>query len=552
MTQVGDGGDTMTGGEAIVRSLAANGIDTVFGIPGAQIYPLFDALLRLGLHTVVPRHEQAAAYMAMGAAQSTGRPAAFAVVPGPGILNTTAALCTAAGTCTPVLGVTGQIPSSFAGIGRGHLHELADQRGTLSGIVKSAVSVPSVAATSTVVNAAMRTMVSGRPGPVTIEMAWDTMASAGPALIESPLACAGAGEVDLDAIAAAAAMIKAARQPLLMVGGGARHAFAEVRALAEKLQVPVTAFRSGRGVLAADHPLWLDPVAARLLWDSVDLVIGIGTRLEMLSMRWRDMMTYEPRLSGGRTLIRIDVDGDEMHRLVPDVAVVADSAAGAAALERSVIGPAGGAGADRLDDLRRTARSRYVKVQPQVDYLDVIRDVLPRDGFFVPELSQMGFTSYFAFPVYEPRTYVTEGYQGTLGFGFPTALGVKIANPDRAVVSVSGDGGFMFGVQELATAAQYGIGLVTIVFDNGGYGNVRRDQQERFGGRLIGADFPNPDFVALARSFGLTSQRVASPMELRAALAVALDADEPAVLVVKDGTTEVSPWEFIHMATVPK
>ncbi len=542
--------ELMTGGEAMVRSLIANGIETVFGIPGAQIYPLFDALHRLDVNTIVTRHEQGAAYMALGAAKSTGLPSAFAVVPGPGVLNTTAALCTAAGNCSPVLGVTGQIPTSFDGVGRGHLHELADQRGTLRGLVKSASLIESPDAASGVINAAVATMVSGRPGPATVEMAWDVMASVGPASIETP-EVGRATDVDHDAIAAAAKLIAEARQPLVMVGAGAQHASVEVRQLVALLGAPVTAFRSGRGIVAADDPLWLDPVAARTLWDSVDLVIGIGSRLEMLTMRWRSMMQYESTLSGGRKLIRIDIDPVEMNRLVPDVAIVADSAAGASALAAAVRPNSNGAGLGHLDALRVHARHRFQRVQPQVGYWDVIRDVLPRDGFLVPELSQMGFASYFAFPVYEPRTYVTEGFQGTLGFGFPTALGVKVANRDRAVVSVTGDGGFMFGVQELATAAEYGIGLVTILFDNGGYGNVRRDQDERFGGRRIGSDLRNPDFVQLVESFGIAAQRVRSATELGPVLEQAISDDGPIVIVVNDGVTETSPWDFIHMPTIP-
>ena len=188
------------------------------------------------------------------------------------------------------------------------------------------------------------------------------------------------------------------------------------------------------------------------------------------------------------------------------------------------------------------------KVQPQVDFLAVIRDLLPRDGFFVPELSQMGFASYFAFPVLAPRTYVTEGYQGTLGFGFPTALGVKVANPTKAVVSLTGDGGFLFGLQELATAAAHGIGVVTIVFNNHAYGNVRRDQLNGFEGRLSGAELRNPDFVKLADSFGVDAHRLTTPAALRPVLAAALDADRPCLIEVETPTgSEVSPWEFIQM-----
>jgi acetolactate synthase-1/2/3 large subunit len=171
----------------------------------------------------------------------------------------------------------------------------------------------------------------------------------------------------------------------------------------------------------------------------------------------------------------------------------------------------------------------------------------------VPELSQAGFATYTgAYPVLEPRTYVSEGYQGTLGFGFPTALGVKVANPDRAVVSITGDGGFAFGLQELATAAQYGIGVVTILFNNRSYGNVLRDQELAFGGRTIGARLDNPDFVKLAQSFGVDAARVREPNALRAALEHALGAGRPALIEVTiDPGTESSPWPFIHMRSRP-
>ena len=188
-------------------------------------------------------------------------------------------------------------------------------------------------------------------------------------------------------------------------------------------------------------------------------------------------------------------------------------------------------------------------VQPQVAYLDVIREVMPRDSFFVEELSQMGFTSYYAYPVYEPRTYVTTGFPGTLGFGFQTALGVKAGNPNRAVVSVTGDGGFMFGVQELATAVQENLGVVTLVFNNGGFGNVRRDQQTRFGDRVIGSELHTPDFTALAKSFGMASKRVTSPEELSPALKSAIKKDKPALIEVSiERGSEATPWPFIMPA----
>jgi acetolactate synthase-1/2/3 large subunit len=185
-----------------------------------------------------------------------------------------------------------------------------------------------------------------------------------------------------------------------------------------------------------------------------------------------------------------------------------------------------------------------------MQYLDVIRQVLPRDGFFVEEICQAGFTSYYGFPVYQPRTFVSCGHQGTLGFGFPTALGVKVGNPDKPVVSITGDGGFMFGVQDLATAVQYGINLVTVLFNNNAYGNVLRDQQRLFEGRLIGSELRNPDFVKLAESFGMAGCRIATPAQLKRELDKALSQDAPALIeVTVDPRSEVSPWEFLTPAS---
>ena len=196
---------------------------------------------------------------------------------------------------------------------------------------------------------------------------------------------------------------------------------------------------------------------------------------------------------------------------------------------------------------RWQATARAIRaVQPQLDYLDVIREVLPRDGIFVDEISQVGMSAWFGFPVYIPRSFITCGYAGTLGYGFNTALGAKAANPDQAVVSVNGDGGFLFGVQELATAVQYRLGVVAIVFNNGGWGNVRRDQLARLHGEVFGVDLHNPDFVRLAQSFGAQAWRTDTPAGLRDCLGQALQADAPAVIEVQvPRDSEAPPWDFI-------
>ena len=546
----------MTGGMAIVEALIANGVDTVFGLPGAQLYALFDALQqrRDALRTVGARHEQACGYMAFGYARSSGRPGVYAVVPGPGLLNTTAALATALGCNTPVLCITGQVPSAFIDRGRGHLHELPDQLAALRSLVKWAARIERPDDAPTVIDEAFRQMLSGRPGPVAVEMAWDAMGSQA---FVTPLAAAAISPAPAPSpneVAAAAELLVAAQRPMIMTGSGAQHASAAVRALAEQLAAPVAAFRGGRGVLAEDHELGLSSYAAFRLWPETDALIGIGTRLEMPYMRWTGMMTLVDRPSPPPHLLRIDIDPAEMRRLVPHAGIVADADAGTRALlaavgraQRRTSAGAMAAWRGRIALAKAAARTEIEQVQPQLAYLDVIRELLPRNGFFVGELSQVGFTAYFGYPVYAPRTYVSEGYQGTLGFGFPSALGVKIAHPDRVVISVTGDGGFMFGVQELATAVQERIGLVTLLFNNSSYGNVLRDQRTNFANRIHGALLDNPDFMLLARAFGVEGHRVASPDELRPVLRQAIAANAPVLIeVMVPQDSEVSPWAFIH------
>jgi len=546
---------SMSGGEAMIRAAQANGISCIFGIPGAQIYPMFDAMYRLGIETIVTKHEQGAAYMAFGYAKATGKPSAFAVVPGPGVLNTTAALCTAMGANAPVLCLTGQVPSSYLGQGRGHLHELKDQAGTLRTIIKDAYHISEPAQTSSTINEAFKTLLGNRPGPVSVEMCWDTMAQVynditilpGNEFIDQP-------PLDDDQITLAAKALAKANNPMIMCGAGAQHASEEVLALAELLQAPVTAFRSGRGVVSEDHALGVSSVAARALFDEVDVLVGIGSRLEMIYMRWNSMQLYEKSPQGGPTLIRIDIDEKEMERLVPDIPVVGDAATACTALYNVLLNKVK-PNPDRASLIAAAkVKTRHVidKIQPQMAYLDVIREVLPRDGFLVPEVSQMGFTSYYGIPIYEPRTYVTEGFQGTLGYGFQTALGVKVACPDKAVIAVTGDGGLMFGIQELATAVSHNIGVITLVFNNQGFANIRRDQTNAYAGRLIGADFDNPDFVKLAESFGARGYLCDSPQTLRPILEKALLEDKPALIEIKQTRgSEVSPWEFIMLKENP-
>src|SRR6201981_2481533 len=321
---------SMTGGEAIVSSIVAHGVDTVFGLPGAQIYGLFDAFQQAQLKVIGARHEQAWGYMAYGYARSTGRPGVFSVVPGPGVLNAGAAMLTAFGANEPVLCLTGQVPTQFLGKGRGHLHEMPDQLATLRTFVKWAdrIEYPDIA--PSMVSRAFQEMMSGRRGPVVLEMPWDVFtqrADVGASKVFDPFP---PPQPDTERIKDAAALVAASKSPMIFVGSGAIHPADAILELAELIDAPVVAFRSGRGIVSNAHELGLTMAAAYRLWGNTDLMIGIGTRLELPTMtRW----PYQP---DGLKSVRIDIDPVEMRRYPPNVAIIADAKAGTRALAAAV------------------------------------------------------------------------------------------------------------------------------------------------------------------------------------------------------------------------
>jgi acetolactate synthase I/II/III large subunit len=539
--------ETKSTGEAMVGALVREGVDTVFGIPGAQTYELFDALGRASDHirVLAPRHEQAASYMAFGYARSTGRTGVYSVVPGPGVLNSSAGLCTAYGASAPVVCLTSEVPSPYIGVGLGHLHELPDQLGTLRTLTKWAAQIGHPTEAPGLVTEALRRASSGRPRPVAVQAPWDVLTMRAAVADDAGAGATGEGApaIDENAVDRLADMLAGARSPLIMVGSGAQHASAEVLALAEHLQAPVVPFRSGRGIVSSDHHLGMSCGEGHDLYAETDVVLGIGSRMELLWFRWG------PRRDGLK-VATIDIDPRQATLLGASPSVTGDAAAATRMLvdaltARSDPRPSR---AEELSAVKAATAAQIAEITPHAQFVGAIRDVLPRDGFFVEEICQAGFAATYALPVYEPRTYVSGGHQGTLGFGFPTSLGVKVAHPDRAVVSVTGDGGFQFGLQELATAVQERIGVVTVLFDNNAYGNVLRDQQ-RIYGREVASRLHNPDWLRLAESYGVAATSATTPEELRSALDDALSADAPALIHVPvDPATERSPWPLLMPA----
>jgi acetolactate synthase I/II/III large subunit len=534
---------TMTSAEAVVATLIGHGLDTVYALPGVQNDLLFEALFKFSdrLRTVHTRHEQGAAYMALGAALATGKPQACAVVPGPGLLNAGAALLTAFATNAPVLGLIGQIPDADIGRDLGQLHEIRDQAGIVERLVDHAELIRKPEQASAATARAVRAMRTGRPGPAVLECAMDVWGKSGPVSVQEPLPMPPA-KIDPSAIRRAAKLLGAAKRPLIICGGGAQDSSEEVTALSAMLQAPVLAFRRGRGVLDGRNPLSVTLPLGRDLWTEADVVLAVGTRLLIQFRQWG----FDPDLK----IVRVDADPKEHGRLhKPAVALTGDAKPILQSLLEDL--PARNAKrASRKDELRERQavwRKRFEKIAPQIAYLEAIRAELPDNGIVVEDITQMVFAARIVYPVYKPRTYLSPGFQDPLGLGFATALGAQHACPDAPVVALCGDGGFMFTATEMATAMQHRIPLVSIVFNDGAFGNVRRIQRERFGNRLIASDLVNPDFVAFAKSFGAEAVRARSPQELREALRRAFaHRDGPTLIEVPVGDLP-SPWEFIAM-----
>jgi acetolactate synthase-1/2/3 large subunit len=536
----------MSGGDAVVQALIAHGITSIYCLPGIQNDHLFNALFDAGeaIGVVHTRHEQGAAYMALGAALATGRPQVFSVVPGPGLLNATAALATAQSTGAPVLALCGQIPSRFIGKGHGMLHEIPDQIGILRTLTKWTARIERPQDAPALVAQAFQSMTSGRQQPVGLEIAPDILqarADIDPAASLPPLA----QTLDEDAIERAATLLQQAERPLIFVGGGALDAAQEVRALAERLGAPVATYRRGKGVMDDRHPLAQVLTGGHALWATADVVLAVGTRLQWPTVIWGT----DDKLK----IIKLDADPDEIERIAkPEIGLVGDAAAVLARLNdhlRHLPPERPDRVAASLAVKQATAQKLAAALAPQLAFCRAIRDALPDNGVLVEELTQVAYASRVLYEARHPRSFITSGYQGTLGWGVATALGVKHALGDVPVVSINGDGGFMFTVQELATAVRHRIPLVTVVFNDAAYGNVRRMQIDVHGNRVIGSDLANPDFVKLGESFGIRSLRASGPEALRGALEKALAANEPALIEVPVGDMPF-PWPHIDLPRV--
>jgi len=362
----------------------------------------------------------------------------------------------------------------------------------MRGLTKWADRINAPAEAPGLVNEAFRRLLSGRQRPVALECAMDTWGRKAPVVLPGEAAKADPCPVDEDAVERAAKLLGGAQRPMIVIGGGAQGAGEYVAAIAEMLDAPVMTGRMGQGVIDGRHKLSVTMPAGYRFWGEADVVLAVGTRFSRSSRNWG--------IDDQLKIIRIDIDGEEIDRQrKPEIGIIGD----ATATLRSLAGKLGRHNSKRNGRAEAVAETKAAAtkkirdtVGPQIAYLEAIRKALPEDGILVDELTQMGYVARLAYPTYKPRTFLSTGYQGTLGWGYATSLGAKVAKPGTPVVSISGDGGFLFTAMEMSTAAQNGIGVVAVVFSDGAYSAIRtgwvraRNVRESVSWRTSSRDLP--------------------------------------------------------------
>jgi acetolactate synthase-1/2/3 large subunit len=517
----------LTGGQALAQSLRREGVTTIFGLPGDQLMYALDGLYDVPeIRFITTRHEQGTTYLADGYARAGGGIGVAMVVPGVGVYNAAAGLATAHATSSSVLQIAGQVNRDGIGKDLGLLHDVHDQLELVRPITKWAERVLEPGRIPSALHEAFRQLKTGRPRPVHIEIPPETLAeSAEVTLLDAESFEPAAADPAL--LRRAAEELARAERPLIFAGGGVvlGDASAELTDLAEFLQAPVITTREGKGAIDDRNPLsvgtmWVNRRLHPVI-QAADVVLAVGTRFQGTGVL------------ASQRVIQIDIDPDELGRQFPGVLGISGHARPALRALREQLDAVAKPAASRAAECR-AARAQVEdelrKLGPQAQLVETLRAAIPEPAVVVGGTTTVGYMCHMHFRVYEPRTYLSSSYMGTLGFAFPVGLGAKVAQPDRPVVTIIGDGGFLFAASELATAVQHDIPAVTVVFNDGAYGNSNRDQRERFGGREIGTLLRNPDFAQLARSFGADGVRLSDAGELAPALREAIAGGRPSVI----------------------
>lgn len=509
----------MTGGAAIVQSLQQHGVDTVFGIPGTHNLAIYEALHDApSIQHIVARHEQGAAFMADGYARASGREGICFCTTGPAALNLLASMGTAYSDSIPLFAICSQIPGRHIGLEKGYLHECRDQLSCFRPVTKWCRRVDSVDEIPRAIQEAFRQMRTGRSRPVAIEVPFDILDNEGAVAVVPPVPVVRLAPA-ADRIDEAVRLLAAARRPCIWAGGGVVQSGATgaLEQLATKIQAPVFTTVSGKGGISDDHPLALGNTmlvkASREYLARADLLLAVGTRFtELETERWQ--------LPLPRPLIHVDIDASELRRNYPvELGIVGDARLTLEALcVRCQASLSTDATQLEVKAVYQEMREECERLSPDtVALVDAIRRATPRNTKFACDLTVAVYWSFLLLRLYGPRCYFYPWGFCTLGFGLSAGIGAKLACPDHPVVVLTGDGGLLFNIQELATVAQLGLSLVVVVFNDNSYG-VLKPQQEMKYGRTIGVDLKNPDFPDLARAFGVVGRRVHSVQELEIAI----------------------------------
>ena len=518
----------MKGGDILIECLKAQGVSAVFGMPGTQNIQIYDALLRRGKDTIdhyLVRHEYAATQMADGFARATGEVGVAITVPGPGASNASTGILEAFTDCAPVLLITGQSDSSLYSKHPSKMFHGLDQMRFFESITKYCAIARTVAEIPVVVENAFKAMRNGRPGPTMLEFPMDVVTGEGEVRIPPRVERAELPPPNDTDLSTAVETIRNAKMPLIFAGSAVFHSNArnELRLLAEKLNAPVIVTRNGKGVLSEDHPLALQicyGYLGREALQRADCLIGIGPRFTSIDTRNWSLELPQP-------FIQIDEDPDEIGLEYPcDVGVVGDMRLTLQALIEDVA-----LGENGWDETLAGLRTKF-DAQPPLPVIHELQDVLPRDTIYAIDVHALGYASFAEFPIYDPRTFLYPNIGVALGHAYPAAIGAKVAYPDRPVICFSGDGGFLMGAVEMATAMKYGINVVAIVVNDGALSAIKGSQMKGCEGRTIDTDLLNPDFVEFAKSFGAYAKRVEDLEDFKETLRDALAAEKPALIEV--------------------
>jgi acetolactate synthase I/II/III large subunit len=568
----------LTGGQIVGRALKDYGVRYVAGIPGHGAWSMIDAFVEPGseVEFIQVFHEQSAVHLADGYYRACGRPMAAVTSIGAGAANTIIGLATAFTDSTSVLLLTGGPPSHMRG--HGLLQELErytanDFPKVTEAVTKRHWVVNRVDELPFIMHRAFSSMLAGRPGPVHVEIPMDVQAEAAEATVHelAPRLPFGVTYPDPAAISAAAQVLRQARRPVLVAGGGAITAGAgpELLRLCEAWQIPVVTTWNGKGAFPEDHPLFAGSVgqtgttAGNTLASEADVVLAVGCRFtDWSASSYRQGVSFS--IPPGR-LIHIDIEAQEIGKNYPaTVGIVADAKPAVAALAAE-LGPGTADRSAYLAELAELTADWQRKLASRLDSdefpftsqrpLRDLRRVLPRDGIIVVGSGNTQGAVKQAFPVYEPRTHLTSGGFSSMGWAVPAAIGAKLACPDRKVVCVVGDGDFLQTMQEIAMCVTNNLAVTFVVQNNSGYMSIRGGQR-KLTGRAVGSEFNHPDgspyspdFTALARSFGLAAWRVDSPEELEPTLAKAVNSETATLVEVPTARDAAGPfvpgwWDF--------